>query len=60
MIGQALATAARVRRRVTGAPSPLAGRVVLVTGASSGIGEHTAYTAARAGARVLLVARRAD
>lgn len=60
MIGQALATAARVRRRVTGAPSPLAGRVVLVTGASSGIGEHTAYAAARAGARLLLVARRAD
>ncbi|MEE3127530.1 MAG: SDR family NAD(P)-dependent oxidoreductase [Actinomycetota bacterium] len=60
MIGQTLATAARVRRRVTGAPSPLAGRVVLVTGASSGIGEHTAYAAARVGARVLLVARRTD
>ena len=60
MIGQALATVARVRRRVTGAPSPLAGRVVLVTGASSGIGEHTAYAAARVGARVLLVARRTD
>ena len=60
MIGQALATAARVRRRVTGAPSPLAGRVVLVTGASSGIGEHTAYAVARVGARVLLVARRTD
>ena len=60
MIGQALATAARVRRRVTGAPSPLTGRVVLVTGASSGIGEHTAYAAARVGARVLLVARRTD
>ncbi|MEC9050813.1 MAG: SDR family NAD(P)-dependent oxidoreductase, partial [Actinomycetota bacterium] len=60
MIGQTLATAARVRRRVTGAPSPLAGRVVLVTGASSGIGEHTAYAVARVGARVLLVARRTD
>lgn len=60
MIGEALATAARVRRRVTGAPSPLAGRVVLVTGASSGIGEHTAYAVARVGARVLLVARRTD
>ncbi|MGB0189902.1 MAG: SDR family NAD(P)-dependent oxidoreductase [Nocardioides sp.] len=60
MISQALATAARVRRRVTRAPSPLAGRVVLVTGASSGIGEHTAYAAARAGARLILVARRAD
>lgn len=60
MIAPTLATAARLRRRLTGAPSPLAGRVVLVTGASSGIGEHTAYAAARAGARLLLVARRAD
>ena len=60
MIGARLARAARLRRALTGAPSPLAGRVVLVTGASSGIGEHTAYAAARAGARVLLVARRAD
>ncbi len=60
MIGPALAQVARARRRLTGAPSPLAGRVVLVTGASSGIGEHTAYAAARAGARLLLVARRAD
>ena len=60
MIAPSLATAARLRRRLTGAPSPLAGRVVLVTGASSGIGEHTAYAAARAGARLLLVARRAD
>ncbi|MBU2074855.1 MAG: SDR family NAD(P)-dependent oxidoreductase [Actinobacteria bacterium] len=60
VIAPTLATAARLRRRLTGAPSPLAGRVVLVTGASSGIGEHTAYAAARAGARLLLVARRAD
>jgi NAD(P)-dependent dehydrogenase (short-subunit alcohol dehydrogenase family) len=60
VIAPSLATAARLRRRLTGAPSPLAGRVVLVTGASSGIGEHTAYAAARAGARLLLVARRAD
>jgi NADP-dependent 3-hydroxy acid dehydrogenase YdfG len=34
--------------------------VVLVTGASSGIGTATAQAASRAGARVVLVARRED
>jgi NAD(P)-dependent dehydrogenase (short-subunit alcohol dehydrogenase family) len=51
----------RLRRLVRrGDPSPVAGLVVLVTGASSGIGEATALAVGRLGATVLLVARRAD
>ena len=53
-----------VRRHLVGRvrrlPSPLAGRRVMVTGASSGIGEATARAVAARGATVLLVARRAD
>lgn len=39
---------------------PMAGRVVAVTGPTSGIGQVTATTLARQGARVLLVARSPD
>ncbi|XP_030929606.1 11-beta-hydroxysteroid dehydrogenase 1B-like isoform X2 [Quercus lobata] len=38
----------------------LAGKVILITGASSGIGEYIAYEYAKRGARLALVARRED
>jgi gluconate 5-dehydrogenase len=43
---------------VTGALFSVAGRVACVTGASSGLGRHAALVLARAGARVVGVARR--
>jgi NAD(P)-dependent dehydrogenase (short-subunit alcohol dehydrogenase family) len=61
--------ARRVASRVVnpgGRPSPerlreaVAGKLVLVTGASHGIGRHAAVQLAEAGATVLLVARSAD
>ena len=56
------ALARRVVGRLPGVEreSPLAGRTVMVTGASSGIGEATARAVAARDARVLLVARRHD
>jgi short-subunit dehydrogenase len=66
MRGLLLTTPRAWARRLVGAvpgvdlESPLAGRTVMVTGASSGIGEATVKAVAARGGRVLLVARRAD
>jgi NADP-dependent 3-hydroxy acid dehydrogenase YdfG len=52
--------AAQEEDRMTEAGRPLSGKVALVTGASSGIGEATALALADAGAAVAIGARRAD
>ncbi len=45
---------------MTSQPFSLAGKVALVTGASSGLGQHFAGVLARAGATVVIAARRTD
>jgi NAD(P)-dependent dehydrogenase (short-subunit alcohol dehydrogenase family) len=50
----------RARRRQAAGPSPLAGRTIVITGASSGIGRSTALMVAQRGGIPILVARSTD
>jgi short-subunit dehydrogenase len=51
---------ARLYKKLTMEPMDMTDKVVLVAGASSGIGEHMAYEYARLGAKVGLIARRGE
>ncbi|RIA86536.1 hypothetical protein C1645_714429 [Glomus cerebriforme] len=50
----------RYKRHQAATPWPVNGKVVVITGASSGIGEELAYEFARQGAKLILCARRVD
>ena len=55
-----MADAAIATTGLTPGELPLAGRVIVITGASSGLGVQMASAASRAGANVVLAARRRD
>jgi len=59
-LGLALGIGLIWRRARRGRPASLAGKVVIITGASSGIGQAAAHAFAATGARVALAARRAE